>query len=45
MFNGYGDFDGSGIGGGFVVYLDHTLDLYGFEPSTKFAWCLNIYDR
>lgn len=32
------------VGGGFVVYLDLNIDLYGFEPSVKFAWCLNVYD-
>lgn len=45
IFDGYATFDESVIGGGFVVYLDHTIDLDGFEPSVKFAWCLNIYDR
>lgn len=30
------------VGGGFVVILDHEVDLDWFEPSVKFAWSLNI---
>lgn len=30
------------IGNGFIAQFNNEVDLCSFEPSVKFAWCLNI---